>query len=669
MSIARPSPSDSKEIETFANLGDIQAQYMLALHLLTEGSVENFHQGLEWLRKAAESGHTKALFHLGYRYIHFHDKGLLGKELLKKSAIQIESLAQSGDVEAQHMLGCLYDGGFGFPQNHESAFKWFRRAAESGHIDAQRIIARSYMRGEGVEKDIKEGLKWCQKAADEDNKMCQFFMGVYYMLGWFGVEIDRTKAVYWLTKSVNKGYIEDRYYPQNGYLVLLQILILDAIEKRPDNPLKALALDECNKLLDKAKADYIAYQRKIINPDKSHLNGWFEKSCNDYSRALDEIREALEGNGIRLLFLAKQIYKGLKVIRHELVQNQKLGIEIYCIAARKGNTSALLTLIDIYLGYDGDEFKDLGKAEQWLNEAKYIGGPSSVDSLLDLVTRQKKLLEQKAQNNDPKACFKLAKLEKRTGNLDKAISWFRKVTEIKGVDNTTQARACYGLGKSLLFRDPKAAGDAFHQSILQRDIRGNTYLGFIFENGLGVVADLKTAKQHYKKACREGNILAEVFLKRIEFIERLESKANAGDLDVQMQLAKIFQNGVKDSLTQFENAKKHANTVVRITDDNISLLCLVDPVKSIHWYRKAAEQKDPDAQLQLANGLSEGVGCAKDDKEATRWYQEAAESGNIEAQEKLGQRLQDGIGCVKDIDRGAIWLCKAAENKIRLKMG
>ena len=42
-------------------------------------------------------------------------------------------VAEQGFREAQFVLGGIYDGGKGVPEDHQKALKWFRKAADQGH--------------------------------------------------------------------------------------------------------------------------------------------------------------------------------------------------------------------------------------------------------------------------------------------------------------------------------------------------------------------------------------------------------------------------------------------------------------------------------------------------------------------------------------------------------
>jgi len=79
----------------------------------------------------------------------------------------IKSLAETGDVNAEFELACLYDQGKIVPKDDVQAFKWYYKAAEQGHVVSQGMVGSSYMGGKGVEKNIKEGEKWVRKADEK----------------------------------------------------------------------------------------------------------------------------------------------------------------------------------------------------------------------------------------------------------------------------------------------------------------------------------------------------------------------------------------------------------------------------------------------------------------------------------------------------------------------
>jgi TPR repeat protein len=83
--------------------------------------------------------------------------------------------------------------------------------------------------------------------------------------------------------------------------------------------------------------------------------------------------------------------------------------------------------------------------------------------------------------------------------------------------------------------------------------------------------------------------------------------------------------------------------------------------EAVKWYRKAAEQGDAGAQLNLGVCYENGTGVAKDEAEAIKWYRLAAEQGCAGAQYNLGLYYGNGQGVVKDEAEAVKWYRKAAE--------
>ncbi len=65
-------------------------------------------------------------------------------------------------------------------------------------------------------------------------------------------------------------------------------------------------------------------------------------------------------------------------------------------------------------------------------------------------------------------------------------------------------------------------------------------------------------------------------------------------------------------------------------------------------YRKAAEQGDARAQVDLGVAYAKGEGVPKDEKQAVDWYRKAAEQGDAGAQCNLGILCANGIGVPQD---------------------
>jgi hypothetical protein len=113
----------------------------------------------------------------------------------------------------------------------------------------------------------------------------------------------------------------------------------------------------------------------------------------------------------------------------------------------------------------------------------------------------------------------------------------------------------------------------------------------------------------------------------------LKAKAEAGDLQSQLKVAKIYHDG--DGVPQ-------------------------DAGEAAKWFRMAAEQGSAHAQYQLGLAYATGVGVDKSNAEAAKWYRKAAEQGDAQAQDDLGSLyLDDDYGL--NYPEALKWLRQAAD--------
>ena len=79
--------------------------------------------------------------------------------------LEMEVLAESGDVEAQFDLAYMYANGNEVPKNDKTALKWYTKAAEQGHNLAQFNLGVKYANGEGVRSNKVKAHMWFNLAA------------------------------------------------------------------------------------------------------------------------------------------------------------------------------------------------------------------------------------------------------------------------------------------------------------------------------------------------------------------------------------------------------------------------------------------------------------------------------------------------------------------------
>lgn len=112
---------------------------------------QNMREAVDYMTKAAKSGHSSALFNLGY----YHETGNYVKKDVKKAREFYERAVSAGDADAELRLGILSaENGAG-----KQAFGVFEKRAEKGDKYAEYNLALCYERGIGVEKNTDKAVE------------------------------------------------------------------------------------------------------------------------------------------------------------------------------------------------------------------------------------------------------------------------------------------------------------------------------------------------------------------------------------------------------------------------------------------------------------------------------------------------------------------------------
>ncbi|MES2467808.1 MAG: tetratricopeptide repeat protein [Verrucomicrobiota bacterium] len=146
-----------------------------------------------------------------------------GPDNLPDLIIFLRRAAESGDAEAQFLLGELYREKRFFleragiaelllassQEDHSTgpreALRWFEMAAAQGHSDAAKLAGLMYIGNSGMQKDYSKAIKWLSVAAQQDNPDAWFFMGQAYSKGW-GVPRDTVEAARWFLRAAERGH-------------------------------------------------------------------------------------------------------------------------------------------------------------------------------------------------------------------------------------------------------------------------------------------------------------------------------------------------------------------------------------------------------------------------------------------------------------------------------
>jgi len=118
--------------------------------------------------------------------------------------------AENGHALMQNNLAWDYAHGHGVPQDHVQAAIWYRRAAKQGYVEAQFSLGERYRDGQGVHQDYVQSAFWYRKAAEQGHADAQLNLGASYFYGQ-GVPQDYAEAAVWWRMAAEQGQVEAQY--------------------------------------------------------------------------------------------------------------------------------------------------------------------------------------------------------------------------------------------------------------------------------------------------------------------------------------------------------------------------------------------------------------------------------------------------------------------------
>ncbi|GAB5499878.1 MAG: hypothetical protein PsegKO_21890 [Pseudohongiellaceae bacterium] len=186
---------------------DPHLEQAIALYLGTSGTVDD-PLAREHLEQAQLNGDALSIMWLARVYstgrmTYPADKSR-AREIANSIITAVEARAESGEAEAEFLIGTAFAEGLGKPADPEQAVAWYRRAAEQGHILAQHNLGNVSFSGNGVPQSDERAVYWWTLAAEQGDAIPQFRLGQMYEQG-RGVEQDLEQAIAWYQDSAGRG--------------------------------------------------------------------------------------------------------------------------------------------------------------------------------------------------------------------------------------------------------------------------------------------------------------------------------------------------------------------------------------------------------------------------------------------------------------------------------
>ena len=246
-------------------------------------------------------------------------------------------------------------------------------------------------------------------------------------------------------------------------------------------------------------------------------------------------------------------------------------------------------------------------------------------SVVQLFNGKKYAHENETVELDHTRLMNLGEQYLNKGDVERAVSYFKKSAEFGNAKAQRMLGDCYFWGEGIRedkseavkwYRLAAEQGDAEAQRILVECYKRQGDCYFL---GEGIREDKREAVKWYRLAAEQGDAEAQRILGACYY----------------------FGTGIRE-----------------------------DKQEAVKWFRLAAEQEDAEAQWMLGDCYFFGHGVGKNKREAVNWYFLSAKKGNAEAQRRLGACFYFGHGVAKNRQEAIRWYRLAAEqgNSVAISM-
>lgn len=232
-------------------------------------------------------------------------------------------------------------------------------------------------------------------------------------------------------------------------------------------------------------------------------------------------------------------------------------------------------------------------------------------------------------------------------------SFYRRYADRGDREAMYNLARCYFAGVGGVQEDSGAGTYWLTKSVKKNYAPAQSYLAYCYMAGVGVMKDYKQAYRLAIKASNQNDAWAKYLLATMyqygmyvqksnwSYMRYLRSSAGAGFAMAQTELGKLYLHG------------------------NTNLGVSISPGLAVDYFKKAAEQNEGEALLQLGLCYKEGIGgLPKDFKKAFEYTKQSADAGCEQGMYETGMDYLQGIGTDVDIAEAARYISAAAEKDI-----
>jgi len=117
---------------------------------------------------------------------------------------QLQTAANSGNANAEYVLGAVYATGIAGATNAGLAAQWVTKAAQAGNVPAENKLGQFDQMGYGTTANAAVAAQWYARAAQAGYAAAEFNLGLLYEQG-LGVQQNWITAAQWITAAAHQG--------------------------------------------------------------------------------------------------------------------------------------------------------------------------------------------------------------------------------------------------------------------------------------------------------------------------------------------------------------------------------------------------------------------------------------------------------------------------------
>lgn len=369
----------------------------------------------------------------------------------------------------------------------------------------------------------------------------------------------------------------------------------------------------------------------------------------DHSQAERWLSLASEQGHAKATVLLAEVKRGLadhpgalKLYRKAAMQGNPQGIEKIAALAKRNDVPALLEWADM----------------------KFSGAGTPVDTAGAWL-----LLESAARQGDNAAAEKLVGHFDAQGQSQRAMDMLVKAAKrgsISSMENLVKrARAGNAVATALVTDLQRIRGTpndltAWLVEIADKgDIPAMLELVDRFQKGEGAISNQQTSLSWLKRAADAGNAAAQLRLAR--WLESPSFPLVADLRAATVWYALLSRTGEPEAikaLLRLSEGPQAGPAVLALAQHYARQQ---QQIEASRFYKKAAEQGQLTAMLELAQRFDEGIGLIKSQEIAYEWRLKAAEANDTTAQMEVAFAYRDGTGFAKNLTEWMRWLSRAAQ--------